>query len=114
MVDKIKRHHPWDQMIDSGCGWTDQLVTEWDGKAVFATVNIDGPQEQIEHVRLVFPDGSRLYLGTDGSEPVLRAVDSGAIEHWTQAEETDAYRVFTAMVKPLYDKASIKEVDTDL
>jgi hypothetical protein len=112
----LDRFHPWDERIDSGLGWTDHLVTEYDGKAVFATVNIDGPENRIEHVRVVFPAGSRLYLGVDASEPVRRAFDAGEVSHPFHIDDDslDAYRIFRTLIQPMHDKASIKEVDTDL
>jgi hypothetical protein len=109
-----ERRHPWDEMVDSGYGWTDQLVSQWDGKSVYVTRNIDSPEEQVEHIRIVFPDGSVLYIETDGHVPVTRALDAGAVEHWTHTSRTDAYRVVEQWIGPLYDNASIKEMDTDL
>ncbi len=102
------QRHPWDNEIDAGFGWTDQLVSHWDGIAVFVTRNIDGPEEQAEAMRLVFPDGSRLYIGTDASNVTYDDT------HWTEYPESDAMRVFGPWVKALYERSSITEMDTDI
>ncbi|MFI6299567.1 hypothetical protein ACIBEJ_48790 [Nonomuraea sp. NPDC050790] len=106
--------HPWDELIDAGYGWTDQLVSQWDGQTVFVTRNISSPEEQNEQMRIVLPDGSKLYLACFGSDPVIRAFDAKQVEHPFQLPPTDAMRIFGQWIKSLYDQATLKEIDTDL
>jgi hypothetical protein len=116
--------NPWDAEIDSGGGWTDRLVSHWDGKAVFVTRNIASPEAQCEYTRLTFPDGSVLYFGFDadganrtrmilGIRPLTCAFALPAC-HAPPMLATEASKACAEWVRGLYDHASAKEIDTDL
>ncbi|MGH3499763.1 MAG: hypothetical protein ACRDQA_02500 [Nocardioidaceae bacterium] len=119
MADTVKKN-PWDAAIDSGIGWTDQIVTRWNDEPVFATHNFEvvGP----EFVRVTFTDGSSFYLGWDARKTIEQAnrdsdgllYESGEFAAADVAEGSKAYAAFAPMLKALNENASLKERDTDL
>lgn len=120
-MTETKHTHPWDEAIDNGPGWKDSYTKQVDDKAVRYDSNIEAPETQLTYARLTFPDGSRLYFGTDGTETVNAAIDAGGeIEgpepwgtngrmvrrpklSWTDVPDADASRALGEWLKPLFD-----------
>lgn len=116
-----KHTHPWDEAIDNGPGWKDSYTKQLGDKAVRYDSNIEAPETQLDYARVTFPDGSRLYFGTDGTEAVNAAITAGGeIESpepwgtnghmvrrpklsWTDVPESDASRALGEWLKPLFD-----------
>lgn len=103
--------NPWDREVYSGLGWTDHMISQWGGRAVSVVRNFEVDKE---YMRVLFPDGSVLYLGVDGAPVVARANPANDVDVAGITQETDAYEVFLPWLRSLYDSATAAEVDTDL
>ena len=101
----------WSETVDRAGHWTDRLVSQWDGKAVFVTRAVVDELGS-EYMRLVFPDGTNLFLGVHCGAVAehLPPETSGLADCSSAAYDSDAYRAFGAFVGPLYEGASVAEV----
>lgn len=131
-----KHTHPWDDAIDRGPGWKDTCTKQVGGKTVRYDSNIEAPETDLTYGRVTFPDGSRLYFGTDCDEAVHAAIAAGGeIEEpnlwgetdengklrmvrsprlsWTDVPEADASRALGEWLKPLFDAPTVVTVPED-
>lgn len=121
-----KHTHPWDEAIDRGPGWKDTCTKQVGDKTVRYDSNIEAPETDLTYGRVTFPDGSRLYFGTDCDEAVHAAIAAGGEmegttpwgtkEHklsWTDVPEADASRALGEWLKPLFDAPAVVPVPED-
>lgn len=136
-MSDTKHTHPWDEAIDHGPGWKDSYTKQVGDKAVRYDSNIEAPETDLGYTRLTFPDGSRLYFGTDCTETVNAAIAAGGETeapddpwgetdengaprmvrspklHYTDVPEADASRALGEWLKPLFDAPVVKLAPAD-